>query len=151
MTTIAADSRSVCSDSRRAMGSEIVDNASTKIVAKHGHVFAFTGQYGLLQPAITWFLEGADPAKFPNHGKDIEGRLLVFNHDHVMSYSTGMPYGEPFPYPQAFGSGAAYALGAMYAGKNAREAIEIASKLCAYTGGPIQELAIPQEMKEAAE
>ena len=151
MTTIAADGLTVRSDSRRAMGSEIVDNCTQKLVKKGGHVFAFTGVFGLLEPAVDWFLGGADPATFPNHGKDVEGRLLGCWSGHVMSYSTGMPYGEAFPYPQAFGSGAGYALGAMYAGKNAREAIAIASKLCAYTGGPIQELAIPQAMKDAAE
>lgn len=151
MTTIAADSRSVCSDSLRVMGSEIVDSSTAKIVGKGGRVFAFTGTFGLLMPAVDWFLDGADPAKFPNLGKDNEGRLLVFEAQWVTSYSTSLPYGEAFAYPQAFGSGAAYALGAMHAGKTAREAIEIASKLCVFTGGPIQELAIPQEKREAAE
>jgi hypothetical protein len=34
------------------------------------------------------------------------------------------------------GSGAAYAIGAIYAGADAYEAMEIASKLSAFTAGP---------------
>ncbi len=154
MTTIATNGFTVCSDSRRTMGQEIIDNSSIKIVVKQGKVFAFTNDFGVAPFLVEWYLRGADPKEFPKEGKEPDGRLLVMEPERIMSYSNAMPYGEPFPYPQAFGSGATYAMGAMAAGASPWEAIEIASRLDAYTGGPIQQVNLAQAwgvQKEAAE
>jgi ATP-dependent protease HslVU (ClpYQ) peptidase subunit len=47
----------------------------------------------------------------------------------------------------AAGSGAPYALGAMYAGADAYEAMEIASKLTAFTAGPYISKEQPRKIK----
>ena len=47
----------------------------------------------------------------------------------------------------AAGSGAAYALGALYAGADAHEAMEIASKLTAFTAGPYISKEQPRKIK----
>ncbi len=152
MTTIAADGISVCTDSQRTLSTgEIIDFSSKKMQRAGGYLFAATGDFALIGPAIEWFLKGADPQTFPCAGKDPDVRLLVFYPDRIMSYSNAVPYADPYPYPQAFGSGASFAMGALFAGKTAREAIEIASQLCAYTGGPIHEEQIPKAVREAAE
>lgn len=155
MTTVALDGISVASDSQRVCGSERVDLATKKIKKVDGHLFAFTGDYGIFEPAIDWYLnKDADPEKAPKVSKDGNWRLLVIRSDGIMSYTDTVPYGEPFPYPQAFGSGASYALTAMRLGKTAEEAVKIAAEFDVWTAGPVQVVNIAEalgQLREAAE
>jgi hypothetical protein len=157
MTTIATDGITVASDSQRVAGSERIDLSTKKIQKRNGHVFAFTGDFGIFDPAIEWFLtEPRDPEKAPKVSKDGGWSLLVMGPHHVMRYSDTLPYGEPWPYPQAFGSGATYAMAALRLGKSPAEAIELAASLDIYTAGPIQVVNISealglQPVREAAE
>jgi hypothetical protein len=156
MTTIATDGVTVASDSMRVCGHEIIDLSTKKIKVRGGYVFAFTGDFGIFEPAIEWFLAGHEADRAPKPIKDGNWRLLVFHHDRLMGYTDTMPYGEPWPYPQAFGSGAEYAMAAMHLGKSPSEAVELAARFNVYTGGPIQVVNIAealglQTVKEAAE
>ena len=118
-------------------------------------MFAFTGDFGVFEPAINWYLnDDANPEKAPKASKDGNWRLLVAFPDHVVSYTDTVPYGEEFPYPQAFGSGAAYAMTAMRIGKTAEEAVKIAAELDVWTAGPVQVVNIAEtlgQIREAAE
>jgi hypothetical protein len=159
MTTIAMDGKTVAADTLRVSGTEIVDRQTAKIIVREGQTFAFTGDFGVFEPLIAWYLAGADVAQVPKLDGDGSWLLLVPQRDHVWSYSKAMPYGDTFPYPTAWGSGGPYAQGALLAGKTPAEAVAIAMKLDIYTGGEIIEqpivchelLTYPEPILEAAE
>jgi ATP-dependent protease HslVU (ClpYQ) peptidase subunit len=65
----------------------------------------------------------------------------VFDIDHELSVSKNQSG------IYAVGSGAAYALGALHAGADAYEAMEIASKLTAFTSGPYYSKIQPKHIK----
>lgn len=138
MTTIATDGKIVCCDSRRASGHEIIDNSTKKLLVRSNMVFGCTGDFGPFRAAIDWYIGGAQPQFFPREGKEPDCNLHVFRPDGIWRFSAAQPYGDQYAYPNAFGSGSSYALGALYAGASPREAIEVASTLDAFTGGPIQ-------------
>lgn len=155
MTTIATDGITIAADSKRCAGGEVVDLCTTKIRIKGRAVFALTGDFAVYDAAIDWYLQGADPTKVPSAGKNVNWSLLAIDENGLRRYTPETPYPDPFGYPQAFGSGCSYALAALKLGKSPKEAIELASSLDIYTGGPIQVINIADAMamplKEAAE
>jgi len=98
-----------------------------------GAVLAWVGGQSIGQGMARWFDYGAKKEDFPEcqcGGDSAEStELIVALSDRtVWIYEhTAEPIQVHEPYA-AWGSGAAYALGALAAGKNAREAVEIASQ-----------------------
>jgi len=71
----------------------------------------------------------------------IAGGGEIFDVDQELSISKSADGGY------AAGSGASYALGALYAGADAYQAMEIASKLTAFTAGPYISKEQPRKIK----
>lgn len=135
MTVIAWDGKILAAD-RLGM------NGDTKLKVRkifkiHDGVFgAVSGNLSHGLSVLEWYKNGADPKKFPVPDKEDWCPIVIA--------ATGYPYViryERTPNPfrvfndfVAFGSGDSYAIGAMAAGKNAIEAVKIASKHCISVG-----------------
>lgn len=146
MTTIAWDGRLIAADGQRTYGDQIAGLTHQKLVVKGHKVFAFTGVAPLMSAMIDWQMAGADPANLPiGWDKDERGwSLILVDAAGVGKYSSVCPYLERFDPPFAFGAGEDYALGAMHAGADARQAIEIVSRITIHTGGFIQSIDVDQ-------
>lgn len=125
MTVIAWDGKWLAADKQSTdVG---LRRTTTKIrIAQNGNLMGASGDSGVCEALRLWYDAGAKPADFPD--KDKSSRLLVID-------KTGQPwFYDANPTPIRFegqrfamGSGRDYAETAMYLGKNAREAVEIAS------------------------
>jgi len=159
MTTIAYDGVCVAADSRRCAGWEIVDDNATKVVVRHGRIYAQSGLGGMLDPLVEWHHSGADPKCVPSSsGSDGWGLLVVEIVDGrpVATYRCNeAPWPVAVPPPWSQGSGGNYATGAMCAGRTAAEAVAIAARRDIATGGRITEINIAEalglEHRQAAE
>jgi hypothetical protein len=115
--------------------------ATKKLFEVDGHFMGLAGDGAGIGAFVEWFESGADPAGFPStlsNGNTDSGvtvsALVVDPEGNLCLY-------ESSPYPMAvldenfaIGSGAEIALTAMMMGKNAIEAVELASKLTVTCG-----------------
>jgi hypothetical protein len=124
---IAADRQGTINDTRGTM----------KKLVKVGNVvigWVGTQTNGLIM--MRWFLDGADPAKFPETNDDPGtcSRLIVVSKKELILFEASP---EPMKFldkKQAFGSGMDLALGAMAMGANAKQAVQIACKYDIHCG-----------------
>lgn len=137
MTTIAWDGRLLAADGLRCAGHEPVEWSAKKIRVVGSMVYAITGAWAMFDAVIDWYVAGADPANAPKVSDDDTWTLVVLTPAGITTFCSKRPYPEMWPAPQAWGSGSEYALGAMHAGRNAYQAVEIASRLNLHTGGTI--------------
>lgn len=136
MTTIALDATHIAWDSQITLGDEKVAYPAEKVWIVDRSVFAFAGDYGLLDPVIAWKRAGARAASAP----DGSWQLLVVGRKGAVLYSDDVKFATPVKTPFAMGSGSAYARGAMLAGAAAYKAVQIACKCDVYSGGEVNVL-----------
>lgn len=135
MTTIAWDGKNVAAD-RRVLNGNLLCAPETKIkqvnLVGHGNCIAVgAGHCGAIVRMIERLEKGEQLTK---DAENEEGILVVFDDKSITIYSDGHKYDHPIGEPCAWGSGAELARGAMIAGADAKQAIEIASKVDIYTG-----------------
>lgn len=150
MTTIAFDGKTLAADTQ-ASGDHVWETQDKIRVIKN----PITGdpknppQYeiklcagaGYLEDAIAffnWIESGGDKPKLDEGftGIKIENGVCTQYHDSLVGF-------EKKP-PLAFGSGSQFAIAAMYCGKTAEEAVELAIKLDANTGGDVVTLGVEE-------
>ena len=134
MTTIVADARVglMVSDSKCTGGSTWVP--MTKIFRVNGDLFGFAGGVNERERWLKWHRNGR---KGPRPKMEsFEGLLLKPDGTLYELCSDGLEMLIERGF-HAVGSGASAALGAMLAGKQAREAVEIALQVDAGSGGDI--------------
>jgi hypothetical protein len=134
MTVIAWDGRYLAADTRETLGySGIAQAPKTKIICSKSVAYASEGRihHRHLLAMISWWQEGADPARMPFHGhgegKDA-GMIVVVGKDQQCALSYVSPYAHDLIAPWACGCGCDYAIGAMECGVAAMEAVRIACK-----------------------
>lgn len=109
--------------------------ASAIKVFKHkGHCIGIAGTYIHCIEFVRWWKDGGNPPRPKT--KDVtalvltpKGKILCFD-----SYHTFYEIRDPFT---AIGSGAAAAMGALHAGATPQQAVRIASRVDAATGGKL--------------
>lgn len=128
MTTIAWDGKILAVDKQASCGNLICRTTKVKKLF-NGHVVAWSGilERGLI--LCKWYNDGCDVSRWPEFQKDENWVILVIaSIEKIITYNAepiAQEVEDPF---SAWGSGCEFALGAMAAGKNAIEAVEIASR-----------------------
>lgn len=131
MTVIAWDGTTLAAD-KRATGPGGKVSATTKIsTAPGGQLLAMIGHGPTALELRAWWLDGADPERFPSAARADNADLLVIDHAGVRSYCAG-------PHPMTIegrhvvaGSGGDLARGVLHMGGTAVEAVQAA---CLYRG-----------------
>ncbi len=135
MTTIAWDGLTLAADSLVTAGKDRW-GSHRKLIKHKGRLIAFTGSIAGGLVLIEWFCEGAEPQEFPRLKSDEHAQLIVVADGKAWHYeSRHIP--SMCGVPSAWGTGREYALGAMAAGADARQAVRIAARFDALTGGRI--------------
>lgn len=138
MTTIAWDGETLAADSQVTDDNFVWQHADKKIFKIRDFYLATAGDADQCMKFLDWF-KNRDISKFPDGMDDVT--VLVVGPKVCDLYGNGaIP--TPIKPPFAIGSGSACAMGAMLAGAKARRAVQIASKLCKYTGGPVRTVKI---------
>lgn len=129
MTVIAWDGERLAADKRACDGNRI--RTTTKIRRIGAAIVGYSGDAAQGEEMLAWFWRGASAEDFPEAQRDVDryaGLIVVRPGPLIVRY-------EQTPYPVAFedhhcafGSGGQLALAAMECGKNAIQAVEIASK-----------------------
>lgn len=147
MTTVAFDGRYVAADGRSTMGNMVVGKEVQKIfpldfvyngVSQKAAVVGAGCQESVHimvefiknnDLAITELAPDVDPEEFE--------LILVLNDGRAMNLGAKL---TPFPceVPFAIGSGAQFALGALHSGQSAKQAVDLATTLDAFSGGQVQ-------------
>lgn len=143
MTTIAWDGKTLAADSM-VTGNGMRIGRITKAYRVGRLLVGLAGTVGLAQAFLHWLAEGAkgDPPSMKAEDGDAEvmvvlpdGRIATFD-----KYGRDQMASTQY----AIGSGGRFALGAMAAGADARRAVEIASELDCFSGGPITTLVMAE-------
>ena len=144
MTTIAWDGKTLAADGQVTIGdSGIMTLKRQKIFKKIGifDVLAFAGSLEPVEEFLEW-------AKNPEEGVPPEGEYtVIFVVDGVLAFShMTTPITNSITIGKgeidAWGSGANFAIGAMHAGKTAIQAVNIAIKCDAFTGGKVRSVRV---------
>lgn len=149
MTTIAWDGKHISWDSRITQGGEIVDYPAEKVWTLNRKVYAFAGDFALLDDVITWHAKGAR-ARYAKDNFVGTWDLLVIDAKGACVYSDEVPHKSIVRYPFALGSGANFARGALLAGATAYRAVQIACQCDAMSGGEINSLFLEDAFKGKA-
>ena len=143
MTTIAYKDGVIAYDSRVTRGSLIDHDDYEKLIHRNGHQFLFTGS-GCDFPALIDEYLGLKLSEKPLEASGVvitNGRLYQIGHDAESGFWVDEVWLER---SYAAGSGRDFALAAMDMGATAKEAVELAAKRDAYTGGTIRTLIIDE-------
>jgi hypothetical protein len=124
MTVIAWDGKTLAADKRAVEGGGIARTVSK--ISRFGEcLIGMTGHWDTAVEMRTWFMEGADPAKFPDKAREDKATLIVIREGSIMTYCSG-PHPMPIETERiAFGSGRDYAEAAMYLGESAINAVSV--------------------------
>lgn len=141
MTTIAYKDGIIAGDGRVTADGHITCENLVKIVATKSHLAGVCGAADYAKRFLEWVKGGCNEKAIPktanNTTGDIEG-MVIDSNGNVTFYGRDMlPLNIGKVQFHAIGSGSAYALGAMAAGADAVEAIRIAIKYDAYSGGRV--------------
>lgn len=139
MTTVAVSKSAMCSDSL------CIDQGSRsyvqKIFAVDGALIGFAGEVSQGLMFVEWYVSGGKD-HYP-FDKNFEA-VVLYEDGSIYSYDSGlMPIKMEQQY-YAIGSGKQAATAAMMMGMSPSEAVEIAIKIDACTGGNIQRLHVSQ-------
>jgi len=141
MTTIAYDGKIIAGDGRITAGATIIGGDCKKLLyvqtTAHRCIVAFAGDLVVKTRFNNWVAGGMTAKGWAElELDDGEFEAFVTTKDGILYFSDSK---HPVEYaaPCATGSGMDFALAAMKAGKNAVEAVELASELDIYTGGEI--------------
>lgn len=155
MTTIATDGKTIAADGRATRGWEIVADDVQKIFARNGCVYAFSGADGMYESLMAWHQSGHNPRDVPACTVDGGWSMLVIDWQGTRRFINEAPYPCSVSQSYTMGSGRDFARAAMLCGKSPREAVEIAIRCDAASGGTITEIDIAEvlgtKLKEAVE
>lgn len=140
MTTLAFDGVTLASDSQVSCGGMINSKSEKKLFTLiDGRHFCGCGTVRGVHMVLNW-LNAGQPLPAPTwNQEDGEFEGMVVNADGTNPceiYSGGIF--APVAVPWVGGSGCRFAQAAMHLGYTAKQAVECARDLDAYTGGPIQ-------------
>lgn len=142
MTCIAWDGKTLAADKRADRGYGLIAT-TTKIHRVGQDLVGHAGSASYSRAMLAWFRAGAKPEDFPAHQRDDDktvGFMVVSPPGAINAYDM-TPY--PVTYEDtmfALGTGREFALTAMHLGKSARDAVEIACRLCMNCGNGIDTL-----------
>lgn len=142
MTTIAWDGKTLAAD-KRATGNlpiAIITKIFRLVYEDHHYLIGAEGEINICNQLTNWARQGFKESMFSGADTTVtKARMLVIKDDYTIQV-----YGNNSYYPYAIqntfyalGSGRGYAIGAMHCGKNAIEAVEIASLYDHHTGNGI--------------
>lgn len=123
--------------------------AADKVWTLNKKVYAFAGDYALLDEVIEWHAKGAR-AKYAKENLQGSWELLVIDAKGAYIYSSDVPHKALVEAPFAMGSGSYFARGALLAGATAYQAVQIACKCDAFSGGEINALYLEDAFKGKA-
>jgi ATP-dependent protease HslVU (ClpYQ) peptidase subunit len=134
MSIVAWDGATFATDRQMTASDYKAEGSKSLRVGKV--VIAWTGSAAEGLALADWFQKGADRDSWPEcqAASDRWCRLIVASQAGVYVYEQ-----EPFPIPvleifSAWGSGRDFALGALAMGATAKQAVEVANKMCAGCG-----------------
>lgn len=131
MTTIAWDGKTLAADTLAVSGGGLKRTAEKIFRLTDGRLYGGSGEYQEVLLVRDWLNGGTKPDKLD----DFSGLLIDGTRSYrIESKCVLMPIAESF---HAVGSGRDFALSAMYIGRSAREAVELAMRFDAWTGGEI--------------
>lgn len=134
MTTITYRDGVVAADTRMVAGGWIGAGSARKIFRmQNGGVCAVTGDLAIGTTFIDWF-DGDKANPRPSLGDDC--RVISFRNNKITVHEGGGSFEMEGSAFYAWGSGAPAALAAMHLGADAMKAVEVASIVDPYTGGP---------------
>jgi ATP-dependent protease HslVU (ClpYQ) peptidase subunit len=140
MTTVAYDGYTLAGDSLATYGDTKLDIPIPKVQVLYNNkwkAMAWCGQMSQAEKVKEWIIHSGQEKP------ETEGcRFMLIDQDNKPWLMDQHLIPVPLPIPFALGNGENFAIGAMAAGKSAKEAIEIASKYDAFTGGEIFEVKI---------
>lgn len=159
MSVVAFDGKSLSSDRQATYnGTKLTID---KIFQPEPHIIlGFVGEHTAGTRAVEWFLDGADPEKFPKPDSEEQSATLIVLTKH--KNGTTDPNGEPvclfyvntpvalkvIDHVMAWGAGAQFAHGAMIAGATATKAVEIATSLSEGCGNGITTYTLSRKAKK---
>lgn len=136
MTTIAFDGTALAADSQ-VMGDYLEQNGY-KIKRIGDKICGGAGDFQSVLMFFDWIKEG-EPDKKPDLDKNFEALIVCGEKVHWIGDKL---IRIPSPKLCAIGSGSQFAIAAMYCGKTSKEAVALAKKLDAGTGGKIKTLTL---------
>ena len=142
MTTIAWRDDLMAADSQSEMGG-IKSRNETKLHRVRDALIGISGEAFSGDLFLQWYSDGAKPLRLtelPDIDKEDEFDALVLTRKGVFvagRYFNLIRVNDPFI---AIGSGAMAAMAAMYCGKNAIQAVQIASRCDTDTGGTVRHM-----------
>jgi ATP-dependent protease HslVU (ClpYQ) peptidase subunit len=140
MTVIAFDGKTLAADRQATEGG--LRHITTKIKRINkgkfkGYLMAGAGCTSQANQMMSWFELGAEPDAFPKYQdtEDLSAQLLVISPAKEIFRFDFNPIPSVF-YDEiyAMGSGRDVAMGAMVMGADAKQAVEVASEICAGCG-----------------
>jgi hypothetical protein len=146
MTVIAWDGKTLACDRQSTIGEKIATR--TKLLRLPGVICATCGDTDSGLELKEWVRNGMDPKAWPSfQSTDSWVILVIATKDGVFEFNQ-----RPFPIPcedqfMAWGQGHAYATGAMAAGKDAVEAVRIASRFCTTCGMGVDYVNVKDELE----
>lgn len=140
MTTIAFDKTHIAWDSQITAGGEKLSVPAEKVWIVGKKVYAFAGDYGMLDPVIDWHSKGARVKGAPEGNWE----LLVVDTKGAYIYSSDVPRKALVVAPYAMGSGSHFARGALMAGATAYQSVKIACQCDIYSGGEVNSRAFDE-------
>lgn len=149
MTTICTDGVTFAADTQSLFGDEIAAKRAQKITVQGGCVFGLAGSAGMTKPVIAWYLDGADPKEVPPTFKCDGWSMLVADGEKLFYLTDDCPYPVEVGPPFAIGSGEKIASTAMHCGKTPAEAVALAIKLMAATGGEVDVINIAEALAQS--
>lgn len=139
MTTIAWDGERLAADRQLTWGS--LRREVDKISRFGDRLIGAAGRLDLCEAMKRWYIDGADPEKFPKLQETAGNwaELLVIQPDRSINVYQRTPYPWSLPPQQvAIGSGRDYAMAAMHCGKTALQAVMVAAHFDPDTGDTAQ-------------
>jgi len=134
MSIIAWDGKMIAADRQGTINDT---RGTIKKIVRVGDIcigWVGTQTNGLIM--MRWFLEGADPAKFPEVSDDPNtcSRLIIASKKGLVTYEGSPEVMIHLDKKQAYGSGMDLALGAMAMGADAVQAVKVACKYDIHCG-----------------
>lgn len=142
MTVIAWDGKVLAAD-KRAVNNGVAFTV-TKLFRVGDDAVAYTGDAAMGAQILAWFIDGADPAKFPESQRSGDNWAIM-----VCAGPDGLRAYERTPFPiyieddfWAAGSGRDAALATLHLGGTAEEAVRVASLIDTGCGNGVDSLEV---------
>lgn len=140
MTTIAWDGKTLAAERQITASTEISCFAKKIRKTLDGRLIGAAGTLGATDALLDWLESGGERPEFLEEKQHAEAIEIHPNGDvwfHAQFHKSKVCRGK-----HALGSGSSYALAAMECGKNAKDAVKIAIKFDANSGGKIDTLTL---------